>query len=51
MFIGLSLGLLLNFLIIDTFEITELSSKVWCTILCAIFSAIVSSPKVSEEKD
>ena len=48
-FIGLCLGLTINFLIIDTFEITSLSSKVWCTTICAVVSAILVAPQHEEE--
>lgn len=48
-FIGLCLGLAINFLIIDTFEIVSFSSKVWCTVICAAISAMLVAPQNKEE--
>lgn len=47
--VGLSLGLVANFLIIDTFNITSFGSKVFCTTICAIVSALLSSPGHEED--
>ena len=47
--VGLSLGLIINFLIIDTFNIESFGSKVFCTSICAIVSALLSAPNIEEE--
>lgn len=45
MFLGLTLGMFLNFLIIDTFNIISYSSQISLTIICATFSAILSASR------
>ena len=47
--VGLGLGLLANFLIIDTFAIESFSSKVLCTSICAIVSALLTAPRLKED--
>ena len=47
--VGLPLGLLINFLIIDTFCIESFSSKVLCTTICAVVSALLTASRIEEE--